>query len=62
MLNLHFIQNYVLYTKSCEIVKEEIPKEKIEFQYFPISDFFLMENRKFTPDLHIISKTLLESL
>ncbi|CAD8072687.1 unnamed protein product [Paramecium primaurelia] len=54
--------NYVLYTKVCYIVKEEIPQEEIEFQYFQIRDFFLMEKRKFTPDLQIISKTLLESI
>ncbi|CAK89686.1 unnamed protein product (macronuclear) [Paramecium tetraurelia] len=54
--------NYVLYTKCCSIIGEEIPQEKIEFQYFPIQDFFLMEKRKLTPDLQIITKILLDSL
>ncbi|CAD8152374.1 unnamed protein product [Paramecium octaurelia] len=54
--------NYILYTKCCSIVKEEIPVENIEFQYFRIIDFFLMEKRQFTPDLQIIIKTLLDQL
>ncbi|CAD8098780.1 unnamed protein product [Paramecium sonneborni] len=52
--------DFIVYTKRCQIISEFSPKESLQYQYYPIKDFLLMEKRKLTPNLQIICQTLLD--